>query len=322
MDSASSPKSESKFDHSYEDESFATAEGTIGADTRSSPIVWRRQESIFLAESSTSSEDIQTICTESCETTPVTTENESANRITEEADYSDEFESFADLSEGVFTVQDKDGSGTKEDEVRANFLSKKFAILTSSQTRSKTQTNTGDFVTRPAATQVKTDAQRRNDKKVDGHKCQEINFCARKLEIVEGDVKKTGKGHAERRMMATAKGIPHGGDKPIGGNRRKIEDLMIENLMNKAEKLKELDFHNPKHCTNCRKMKASVASKTFLKRKVEIAKRAEFEERLELHLYHKDSATLLAEIVNSCTKPSDSPSEVWEKVLCKGRKTQ
>ena len=38
-------------------------------------------------------------------------------------------------------------------------------------------------------------------------------------------------------MMATAKGIPHGGDKPIGGNRRKIEDLMIENLMNKAEKV-------------------------------------------------------------------------------------
>ena len=105
MDSASSPKSESKFDHSYEDESFATAEGTIGADTRSSPIVWRRQESIFLAESSTSSEDIQTICTERCETTPVTTENESANTITEEADYSDEFESFADLSEGEFTVQ-------------------------------------------------------------------------------------------------------------------------------------------------------------------------------------------------------------------------
>lgn len=102
QDSASSPKSESKFDHSYEDESFATAEETIAADTRSSPIVWGRQESIFLAESSKSSEDIQT---ESCETTLVTTENESANTITEEPDYSDEFESFADLSKGEFTVQ-------------------------------------------------------------------------------------------------------------------------------------------------------------------------------------------------------------------------
>lgn len=67
-------------------------------------------------------------------------------------------------------------------------------------------------------------------------------------------------------------------------------------------------------------MKASVASKTFLKRKVEVAKRAEFEERLQLHLYHKDSATLLAEIVNSCTKPSESPAEVWEKLLCTERK--
>lgn len=34
----------------------------------------------------------------------------------------------------------------------------------------------------------------------------------------------------------------------------------------------------------------------------------------------QDSATLLAEIVNSCTKPSESPAEVWEKLLCPERK--
>ena len=35
----------------------------------------------------------------------------------------------------------------------------------------------------------------------------------------------------------------------------------------------------------------------------------------------QDSATLLAEIVNSCTKATAPPSEVWEKLLHKeGRK--
>ena len=64
-----------------------------------------RQESIFLAKSSTSSEDIQTIYTERCETAPLTTANESANTITEEPDFSDEFELVADFSEGDFTVE-------------------------------------------------------------------------------------------------------------------------------------------------------------------------------------------------------------------------
>lgn len=104
-DNFSSPKSESKFGHSYEDERFARAEEVKVADPKGSPIVWGRQESIFLAESSTSSEDIQTIYTERCETAPLTTANESANTITEEPDFSDEFELVADFSEGDFTVQ-------------------------------------------------------------------------------------------------------------------------------------------------------------------------------------------------------------------------
>ena len=37
--------------------------------------------------------------------------------------------------------------------------------------------------------------------------------------------------------MAKAKGMSHGQDKPIEGNRRKIENLIIENLMNKAKKV-------------------------------------------------------------------------------------
>ncbi|KAJ7371832.1 hypothetical protein OS493_023174 [Desmophyllum pertusum] len=136
---------------------------------------------------------------------------------------------------------------------------------------------------------------------VDGH--QEVkNFCSRKLKIVEMSKQEAGSGYSGKRIVSTPGGQLHTSqDQPIDGNQRKIESLRIENLMNRTEK----------------EMKSSIANNTFLKRKLEIAKRAEFEERLQLHMYQKDSATLLAKIVNSCTKASAPPSEVWERLLHK-----
>ena len=92
---------------SYEDDSFETAEESVLADHRSSPIVWGRQESVFLAESSSASSSAeelspayeQSSITESYETTPVVNVSESESTITEEQDYSDQFESFANFSD-------------------------------------------------------------------------------------------------------------------------------------------------------------------------------------------------------------------------------
>lgn len=106
----------------------------------------------------------------------------------------------------------------------------------------------------------------------------------------------------------------------VDGNKRTIESLRIENLMRKTEKLKEQEFHDPRHCNDCRKMKSNIANHSFFKRKLDIVKRGEFEERLQIHMYQKDSATLLAEVVNSCTKATVPPSEVWEKLLHKEEK--
>lgn len=104
------------YNSSYEDDSFETAEESVLAGHRSSHFAMGRRESVFLAESSTSAEEIQesspfgqTISEGYDESTPSIIATVSANKtgaITEEQDYSDQFESIADnFSE--------DGSSTK-----------------------------------------------------------------------------------------------------------------------------------------------------------------------------------------------------------------
>ena len=93
---------------SYEDESFETAEESLLGD--GSPVVWGRQESVFLAESSSSSfaEDSGqksqafggASMSESCET--ILSESKAGSesiKITEECGYSDQFESIASLTD-------------------------------------------------------------------------------------------------------------------------------------------------------------------------------------------------------------------------------
>lgn len=91
-------------ERSYDDDSFETAEEeSLVADGKNSPVVWGRQESVFLAESSTfsgeerrgqkSQEFSKASISESYETVPSESiaEAESLN-ITEECGCSDEFE--------------------------------------------------------------------------------------------------------------------------------------------------------------------------------------------------------------------------------------
>jgi len=147
------------------------------------------------------------------------------------------------------------------------------------------------------------------------------NFCSRKLKIVElGKQQPTNYTHSAGKRIVSANGGHQRTSLPIYGNKRKIESLRIENLMKETEKLKEQEFHNPRHCNDCRKMKSNIANNTFLKRKLDIVKRGEFEERLQIHMCQKDSVTLLAEIVTSCTKATVPASEVWEKLLHRGDK--
>ncbi|XP_073253126.1 uncharacterized protein [Porites lutea] len=294
--------SSSNSSHSQISESLQTVEESLLVGEKSSPVVLGRQESVFLAESSasTSVEDQensgnpkafnQRFVFESCETIQSESVVES-EILTEEGDYSDEFES-AGSSEGEFSTKD-DGVG------QGTYIRRKLAVL-SSRLGSKTENVRG---------QVK-------DKKT--VVCDDINnFCSRKIQVLK--VKKLMTDGPQCKLVLRVATSRQEADKSVVGNKRKIESLKIENLMSKTEKLvKQKDFHDPQDCTDCRNMKSNIARTAFLKRKMEVVKRPEFEDRLQEHLYQKDSATLIADIVNSCTKTTVPASEVWEKLLCKG----
>ena len=86
---------------SYKDDSFERAEDSILDDLRSSHFAVGRRESVFLAESS-SAEEIQ----ESSVVGQTISEGSTPSIITEEQNYSDQFESIADINlseEGSFT---------------------------------------------------------------------------------------------------------------------------------------------------------------------------------------------------------------------------
>lgn len=108
MSSASEPTEE--IECSYEDDSFETAEESILADHRSSPIVWGRQESVFLAESSSSAEEdgpfLGRAVSESDSATPSVNATETASTITEEPDYTDQFEALgSNFSEEELSIK-------------------------------------------------------------------------------------------------------------------------------------------------------------------------------------------------------------------------
>lgn len=300
---------------SYDNESFETAEESLVDDGKSSPVVWGRQESVFLAESSSSSsEEVHSLghgqkskafcsersTSESYETilSESVVESENIDNNSEERDYSDQFESASLISEEEFSKKDQSVSEAQENERQDVFIRRKLAVLSSRQSDSKT----GNFT------------EQNKDEELVG--CDEMkNFCSRKLQIVAMNGYSTDSQQCEHTLSSNEQPV----DQPVVGNKRKIESLKIENLMNKTEKLiKHKDYHDPRHCSDCRSMKSNIAKNTFLKRKAEIVKRSEFEDRLQMHLYQKDSATLIAEIVNSCTKATAPANEVWQKFLNTG----
>ena len=88
---------------SYKDDSFERAEDSILDDLRSSHFAVGRRESVFLAESS-SAEEIQESSVVG--QTISLSEGSTPSIITEEQNYSDQFESIADINlseEGSFT---------------------------------------------------------------------------------------------------------------------------------------------------------------------------------------------------------------------------
>lgn len=215
--------------------------------------------------------------------------------ITEELkyEYSEEvFESSA--SETIQHEEDDNICDQEGINLQDSFMRKKLALLSSSS---------GSV---PCLHRMKGKEEMQEDHK------EISDFCLRKIQLMSVEKPKSNRNVYHNRLLTTKKQII---SQPVVGKKAKIESLKIDNVMHKMQKIKESNFHDPVHCSECRTQMSDIAKREFLKKKMEIVKRQEFEERLHMHLYQKDSACLIAEIIHSSLKPTAPPQEVWKKLL-------
>ncbi|EDO49762.1 predicted protein [Nematostella vectensis] len=143
-----------------------------------------------------------------------------------------------------------------------------------------------------------------------GRKTQE--FSQRKLKVLLGMSKqqpKKGSTHKHTKSL----------QKPQLVNTRKMEELRVENIMQRLKLESTRKFHQPKHCRNCQRRKEAAAAAHFIREKRTHLEKELVAQKLQEHLYQKNSVTLIAEIINSGPKPKDAPQDVWDRLLRKGK---
>lgn len=297
---------------SYEGESDMVEDLFLG-NRKSSPVVLSRRESVFLAESSFSSSEghgsqqtSEGSVQEDNKTSLIARENiaESEHLTIDEGQehYSDWFESTSASErssdarfQDTISLKDESILHTEENKRKDSFIMKKLALLI-------------------PGCNPHNNGKSYEDKILYGKK-EMSDFCFKKIQLLISMERPKGKRNLREVFLTSKKQHVH---QSVVGRKAKIESLKIENFMNKMEKIKQSDFHIPSLCSDCRTVMSNNAKREFLKRKLEIVKRQEFEDRLQTHLYQKDSVSLIAEITRSCTKPTASTREVWKKLLQNG----
>ncbi|KAG9271935.1 hypothetical protein AMEX_G12873 [Astyanax mexicanus] len=87
------------------------------------------------------------------------------------------------------------------------------------------------------------------------------------------------------------------------------------------EKGAEQDFHEPSRCRACLAKQADLAMNFFIRKKRNQLQAQLLQEKMDLHLYNKDTVCLLGEMLKDMPKPSDDPCEIWKRLLTTERQT-
>ncbi|XP_036425109.1 uncharacterized protein C8orf48-like [Colossoma macropomum] len=96
---------------------------------------------------------------------------------------------------------------------------------------------------------------------------------------------------------------------------RFIFTLKLKTFREEMKKGAEQDFHEPSRCRACLAEQADLAMNYFIRKKKNQLQAQLLEERIQSHLYNKDTGCLLGEILKDLPKPSDDPSEIWQRLL-------
>eukprot|EP00062_Callorhinchus_milii_P001135 gi/632935900/ref/XP_007891694.1/ PREDICTED: uncharacterized protein C8orf48 homolog [Callorhinchus milii] len=86
-------------------------------------------------------------------------------------------------------------------------------------------------------------------------------------------------------------------------------------ILDTVRQAMETDMHQPSKCPGCLAKKAELAEVNFLRVKKLQLEGAFLQEKLEEHLYLRDSLTLIGEILKDLPKPSDDTDVVWKRLI-------
>ncbi|XP_066505385.1 uncharacterized protein C8orf48-like [Hoplias malabaricus] len=98
---------------------------------------------------------------------------------------------------------------------------------------------------------------------------------------------------------------------------RFVGTLKMKTFREEMRKGAQQDFHDPSRCKVCLAKQAEIAMNFFIRNKCSQLQTQLLEEKIESHLYSRDTVCLLGELLQDMPKPSDDPCEIWRRLLKK-----
>ncbi|KAF7244905.1 hypothetical protein EYD10_09005 [Varanus komodoensis] len=92
-----------------------------------------------------------------------------------------------------------------------------------------------------------------------------------------------------------------------------VNRLHLRNIEETMKQLAGADMHQPSRCPHCLGKRAELAKAAFLRRRKALMEEALLQEKLDEHLYTKDSLTLIGEIHKILPNLSEDPRNIWQK---------
>ncbi|XP_062997868.1 uncharacterized protein C8orf48 homolog [Elgaria multicarinata webbii] len=101
-----------------------------------------------------------------------------------------------------------------------------------------------------------------------------------------------------------------------------VNRLCLKNIKETMKQLAETEIHQPSRCPHCMKKRAELSKAAFLRRRKTLMEQFLLQEKLEEHIYTKDSLTLIGEIHRSLPMLSEEPRNIWQKLNERALKAQ
>ncbi|XP_074771585.1 uncharacterized protein C8orf48 homolog isoform X3 [Athene noctua] len=95
---------------------------------------------------------------------------------------------------------------------------------------------------------------------------------------------------------------------------RLVNTIHLKNIRETVKQVKEAQIHESSVCPDCQDKKAELAKITFLRQKKILMESALIQAKLEEQIYSRDVLTRIEEALRSFPKPSENPTNLWQRL--------